>query len=95
VLAASGEPYLEALDTERYDLGGTAQAVLRDRYVLTVRGAAAWQRYDHVFGDVVERGIRSCVPSRVLTADGPWTRGRRSTGARSTAACAWSSERPT
>jgi iron complex outermembrane receptor protein len=65
VLAASGEPYLEALDTERYDLGGTAQAVLRDRYVLTVRGAAAWQRYDHVFGDVVERDSRSTLFSEV------------------------------
>ena len=55
VLAATGAPYVEALDTERYDVGGTAQALVKGRYVLTARGAAAWQRHDHRFGDVLER----------------------------------------
>ena len=55
VLAPTGTPYVEALDTERYDVGGTAQALLKGRYVLTARGAAAWQRHDHRFGDVLER----------------------------------------
>ncbi len=55
VLAPTGTPYVEALNTERYDVGGTAQSLLNGRYVLTARGAAAWQRHDHRFGDVLER----------------------------------------
>ncbi len=55
LLPASGSAYLEALDTRRYDVGATAQTVVRDRYVLTARGAAAWQRHDHQFGAVIER----------------------------------------
>ena len=31
----------------RYDVGGTVQTLLRNRYVLTARAAAAWQRHDH------------------------------------------------
>jgi iron complex outermembrane receptor protein len=54
-LAATGFPYLEALDTRRYDVGATVQTLLSGRYVLTGRGAAAWQRHDHQFGDVRER----------------------------------------
>jgi iron complex outermembrane receptor protein len=54
-LAATGFPYLEALDTRRYDVGTTVQTLLRGRYVLTGRGAAAWQRHDHQFGEVRER----------------------------------------
>ena len=54
-LAATGQPYLEALDTQRYDLGGTVQTIVDGRYVLTVRGAAAWQRHDHSFGEIRER----------------------------------------
>ncbi len=54
-LVATGAPYGEALNTRRYDVGGTVQTLLRDRYVLTVRGAAAWQRHDHRFGEVRER----------------------------------------
>ncbi len=55
VLAATGAPYLEGLDTRRYDVGGTAQTVLAGRYVLTARGAAAWQQHDHTFGPTLER----------------------------------------
>ena len=43
------------MNTERYDVGGTAQALVKGRYVLTARGAAAWQRHDHRFGDILER----------------------------------------
>jgi iron complex outermembrane receptor protein len=55
VLSATGLPYVEALETRRYDVGGTAQTLLSNRYVLTARAAAAWQRHDHQFGDVFER----------------------------------------
>jgi outer membrane receptor protein involved in Fe transport len=44
-LSAVGGPYVEALDTRRYDAGGTVQTLVRERYVLTARGAAAWQRH--------------------------------------------------
>lgn len=55
VLRATGAPYREGLDTRRYDLGATAQTLLAGRYVLTARGAAAWQQHDHAFGTTRER----------------------------------------
>ena len=54
-LAATGLPYQETLDTRRYDVGGTLQTLWKNRYVMAARAAAAWQRQDHRFGDVVER----------------------------------------
>ena len=54
-LPATGLPYQETLDTRRYDVGGTLQTLVKNKYVMTARAAAAWQRQDHVFGDVVER----------------------------------------
>jgi len=53
--ARTNGSYIEALDTRRYDIGGTAQTLVGGRYVLTARGAAAWQRHTHLFGDVRER----------------------------------------
>jgi outer membrane receptor for ferrienterochelin and colicins len=64
-LAATGAPYVEALDTRRYDVGGTLQTVLGGRYVLTARGAAAWQRRDHRFGEVRERDRHDTVFTEV------------------------------
>jgi iron complex outermembrane receptor protein len=61
VLEATGSAFVEALDTRRYDIGGSAQTLLRGRYVLTGRGAAAWQRHDHQFGDVRERDRHDTV----------------------------------
>lgn len=55
VLPATGLPYVESLDTRRYDVGGNLQMPVDDRFVLTARGAAVWQRHDHLFGDVRER----------------------------------------
>lgn len=55
VLAATAEPYREALDTRRYDFGGSFQALLADRYVVSSRFSASTQRHDHLFGDVRER----------------------------------------
>jgi outer membrane receptor for ferrienterochelin and colicins len=65
VLAATGLPYEEALDTRRYDVGGTAQALIRGRFVLTARASAAWRHYNHRFGDVVERDERQSVFSEL------------------------------
>jgi iron complex outermembrane receptor protein len=55
LLAASGEPYIEALDTRRYDLGGSFQAPVMNRYTLTTRFAASSQHHRHRFGENLER----------------------------------------
>ncbi len=52
---ATGQPYVEALETQRYDAGAVAQFLIQDRYVMTARAAVARQRHDHQFGEVVER----------------------------------------
>jgi iron complex outermembrane receptor protein len=50
-----GQPYVEALDTERFDAGGSGQFLVGGRYVVTIRAAASSQHHDHVFGPVLER----------------------------------------
>jgi outer membrane receptor for ferrienterochelin and colicins len=55
VLAATGQPYVEALDTRRYDAGAVAQFLIKARYVVTTRAAVARQNHDHQFGEVLER----------------------------------------
>jgi outer membrane receptor for ferrienterochelin and colicins len=55
VLAATGQPYVEALETERYDAGAATQFLIKGRYVMTARAAVARQSHDHDFGEVLER----------------------------------------
>ena len=55
VLAATGQPYVEALETRRYDAGAVGQFLIKDRYVVTARAAVARQSHDHQFGEVLER----------------------------------------
>ena len=55
ILPQAGVPYEEALDTRRIDGGAVGQVLLRDRFLLSVRGAIPHQRQDHLFGDVRER----------------------------------------
>jgi iron complex outermembrane receptor protein len=55
VLPATGAPYVEALETRRYDAGSSGQFLFRNRYVVTARAAVARQSHDHQFGDVLER----------------------------------------
>jgi iron complex outermembrane receptor protein len=55
VLAATGQPYVEALETRRYDAGALGQFLIDGRYVVTARAALARQSHDHRFGDVLER----------------------------------------
>lgn len=50
----SGAPYIEALNTRRYDFGGTYQFPLGERYVAASRFAASTQQHRHQFGEVVE-----------------------------------------
>jgi iron complex outermembrane receptor protein len=54
-LPATGQPYEEGLKTQRYDIGGSYQAVIGGRYVLTARLAASLQQHDHQFGENRER----------------------------------------
>jgi outer membrane receptor for ferrienterochelin and colicins len=55
ILPHTGAPYPEALDTRRYDLGGSGHFLVDNRYLISVRGAAASQRHHHVYGDLAER----------------------------------------
>jgi iron complex outermembrane receptor protein len=55
VLPATGEPYVEALETRRWDAGAVGQTIVGERYVLTARAALARQRHDHQFGETRER----------------------------------------
>jgi outer membrane receptor for ferrienterochelin and colicins len=55
VLKATGQPYIEALETRRYDAGVVGQFLVSGRYVVTARAALARQSHDHQFGEVLER----------------------------------------
>jgi iron complex outermembrane receptor protein len=54
-LPATGAPYVEALETLRYDAGAVGQFVLQNRYVVTARAAVARHHHDHQFGELLER----------------------------------------
>ena len=55
VLPATNQPYIEALTTARYDVGGNAQQVLGGRFVVTARFAVSEQNHRHQFGEDIER----------------------------------------
>jgi outer membrane receptor for ferrienterochelin and colicins len=55
LLTQTGQPYIEALKTARYDFGSNLQWVLGGRYVLTSRFAASDQDHRHQYGDDVEK----------------------------------------
>jgi iron complex outermembrane receptor protein len=55
VLPATHQPYREALDTRRYDVGGNTQWLFADRYVVTTRFSASTQQHEHQFGEIRER----------------------------------------
>ena len=55
VLSATRAPYNEGLDTRRYDFGGSLQALVNNRYVITGRLAVSSQHHHHRFGEIVER----------------------------------------
>jgi outer membrane receptor for ferrienterochelin and colicins len=54
-LHASGGPYREGLDTRRFDVGTSYQALVGGDYVISARASATHQRQDHQFGDQLER----------------------------------------
>ena len=55
VLPATGQPYIEALNTRRYDFGGNVQWLLGGRFVLTTRFSVSDQDHKHQFSDDTER----------------------------------------
>jgi outer membrane receptor for ferrienterochelin and colicins len=55
LLPATGAPYVEGLETRRYDVGAFGQFLLQKRYVVTTRAAVTRQSHNHQFGDVLER----------------------------------------
>ena len=60
-LPATGEPYIEALNTRRYDFGGSAQWVLDKRFVVAARFTASDQDHRHEYGDDIERDRNSLL----------------------------------
>ncbi len=54
MLPTTGAPFVEALQTTRWDAGVVGQTLVSGRYVLTARGSVTHQYHDHLFGDVRE-----------------------------------------
>jgi len=61
LIPATQLPYRETLDTHRYDVGGAAQTLVANTYVISARASATWQSHDHDFGDVRERDTHDTV----------------------------------
>jgi outer membrane receptor for ferrienterochelin and colicins len=55
VLPSTHQPYIEALKTTRYDVGGNVQQVLDARFVVTARFSVSEQNHRHQFGEDIER----------------------------------------
>ncbi len=55
VLPATAQPYVEALKTARYDLGGNVQHTLSRRIIAAARFSASEQDHRHQFGEDIER----------------------------------------
>ncbi|MEO8098516.1 MAG: TonB-dependent receptor [Acidobacteriota bacterium] len=55
VLSATGSPYREALDTQRYDFGGHVQSPIAERFVIATRFSGSLQKHEHGFGEIRER----------------------------------------
>jgi outer membrane receptor for ferrienterochelin and colicins len=54
-LPIAGAPYVEALDTRRWDAGAVGQTLINQRFVVSARAAFSQQRHRHQFGDLIER----------------------------------------
>jgi len=61
VLPATGKPYLESLDTNRFDAGLVALAPVRGRQMLTFRFSATRKTEHHQFGDVPEHDVQDTL----------------------------------
>jgi outer membrane receptor for ferrienterochelin and colicins len=61
VLPATGAPYLESLDTSRFDAGLIAQTPVRGKRILTFRLSATRKTEHHQFGDVPEHDVQDTL----------------------------------
>lgn len=80
VLPRTGQAYVEALLSRRYDLGGQVQRLLAGKYVLTTRFSATDQQHRHEFGqDDIEHDRHGLffgeVSLRGGTAKNTWVAG--------------------
>lgn len=73
VLPATGAAYTEALNTRRYDVGGSFQFLVKSNYVVTARVAASSQHHDHRFGEFRERDRHEMLFGE-LAVRGTWGR---------------------
>ena len=54
VLSTTGESYVEALETRRWDAGAVGQTMAGGRFVVAARSAFSQQQHRHQFGEIVE-----------------------------------------
>lgn len=59
VLAATGAPHAEGLETRRFDIGILWQQLPAERFVLITRATTSRQWHDHQFGEVFENDQHS------------------------------------
>ena len=95
VLPATGQPYIEALETRRYDAGAVSQFLIKDRYVVTARAAIARQSHDHQFGEVLERDRHDTAFGETAIRGRSVSTGRSSIRCASAAPCRRTSARRT
>jgi outer membrane receptor for ferrienterochelin and colicins len=65
VLTATGEPFVESLDTTRIDGGLVAQTLLARRYVMTTRFSVTRRNEHYRRGDLLENDIRDTLFAEV------------------------------
>jgi outer membrane receptor for ferrienterochelin and colicins len=61
VLAATNGPFIESLETTRFDGGVVAQTLVAGHYVLTARGSITRQGHRHQLGDVREDDVHDTL----------------------------------
>ena len=75
VLPAAGVPYVEALDTRRWDAGVVGQRLIGGRHLFSARAAISSQDHDHQFGEIRERDTHETafLESTIRTSAGRHT----------------------
>jgi iron complex outermembrane receptor protein len=61
VLSATGAPFIESLQTGRFDGGLVMQAPVAGRYMVTARLSATRKQQDHVLGDISEHDRQDTI----------------------------------
>ena len=61
VLSATNEPFIESLDTTRFDGGFVGQTLVGGEYVVTARASRTRQRHRHVLGEAVEADVHDTL----------------------------------